>query len=881
MAQYQRIKADYPDTLLFYRMGDFYELFFDDARRAASLLDITLTTRGKSGGKPISMAGVPAHAVDSYIARVVRQGESVAVCEQIGDPTAARGGPVERKVVRIVTPGTLSEEHLLEKYRDNMLVAVYGRKERWGIAGLEMSSGRFICTEIDDAVSARAEIERIAPAEILIPEDCPLPDFLGEHPALRRLAAWHFDPISARHLLLEQLGTRDLHAFEIEDRPLVVGAAGALIYYARDTQQGSLPHVRSLRFEGHDEALTLDAVTRRNLEIVRPLSENESATLAAVMDRSATAMGSRLLRRWLTRPIRDHEEIALRLNAVGQLIDGRDYEALGEMIGDVGDIERILSRIGLGSARPRDLTQLRRALHILPRLCAAARTIDSPRVQDLARAGGEFPDLAELLDRALVEAPPVLIRDGGVIAPGYDQALDDLRGVSVNAEAFLDDLEQKERQRTGLPNLRVGYNRVHGYFIEITRAQSVRAPADYIRRQTLKNAERYITPELKQFEDRMLGSRERALAREKTLYESLIARIAEDLEGLQDCARAIAQLDVLCTFAERAVSLDYRAPSLDDAPGIDIRGGRHPIVEGNTTTPFVPNDITLDNETRMLVVTGPNMGGKSTLMRQTALITLLAHAGSFVPATATRIGPIDRIFTRIGAGDDLAGGRSTFMVEMSEMAQILNNATSASLVLIDEIGRGTSTYDGLALAWACARYLASRIRSFTLFATHYFELTALPSCADGVVNVHLDAIEHGERLVFMHRVKEGPADRSYGIAVAALAGIPAEIIGRAREILSAIEDRPHAALTEPNSPQLGLFDSRLGPMSSAYDDREIGSAAVPAAPVAAESDDPRMHRAQALLQALEAVDPDALTPKEALDILYRLKSLEDEGGADT
>ncbi len=872
MTQYLRIKSEHPETLLFYRMGDFYELFFDDAQRAAALLDIALTTRGKSGGKPIPMAGVPAHAVDAYIAKIVRQGESVAVCEQIGDPATSRG-PVERKVVRIVTPGTLTEEHLLEEHRDNMLVAVHGGKGHWGIAGLEISSGRFVCTEIDGDLSARAEIERIAPAEILIPDDLSPPNFVSEHPALRRIPAWHFDPISARNLLIEQFETLDLRAFEIEDRPLAVGAAGALVFYARDTQQGSLPHVRSLHFEGHDDALTLDAATRRNLEIVRPLSDNESATLAAVMDRSSTGMGSRLLRRWLTRPIRDHEEIALRLNAVGQLIEGRAFEYLRKMIREVGDIERILSRIGLRSARPRDLVQLRSALHILPQLRSVALEIDSPRVQALAGTSGDFPEIAQLLDRALIESPPVLIRDGGVIASGYDEELDELRGVSVNAEAFMEDLESKERKRSGLPNLRVGYNRVHGYFIEISRVQSARAPADYIRRQTLKNVERYITPELKQFEDRMLGSRERALAREKMLYESLIDRIAEDLGDLQSCARSIAQLDVLCTFAERAVTLDYRAPVLDDAPGIEIREGRHPVVERNTDTPFVPNDITLDNERRMLVVTGPNMGGKSTLMRQTALIALLAHAGSFVPAAATRIGPIDRIFTRIGSGDDLAGGRSTFMVEMSEMAQILNNATSISLVLIDEIGRGTSTYDGLALAWACACDLSSRIRSFTLFATHYFELTALPSCTDGVVNVHLDAIEHGERLVFMHRVKEGPADRSYGIAVAALAGIPAEVIGRARKILSTIEDHPHAALTEPSTPQLGLFGSGPGGIPMLPEEREL---AIESSSAEVDSD-PRSDRAQALLQALDQVDPDALSPKEALDTLYRLKSLGTDG----
>ena len=842
IAQYLRIKADHPDTLLFYRMGDFYELFFDDARRASKLLDIALTSRGRAGGVPIPMAGVPAHSVESYLARLVRRGESAAICEQIGDPAASRG-PVERQVTRIITPGTLTEEHLLEARRDNLLVAAQCVGGRWGIAGLELSSGRFTCTEAPDAESAQAEIERLGPAEVLLCESAPDLGSVRDHPALRRIPPWHFDPESARRILAEQLGTRDLSPFELEDRVLAAGAAGALIVYARDTQRSALPHVRTLRFEQREDALILDAVTQRNLEITHALSGDDSATLAAIMDRAATPMGSRLLRRWLTRPVRDHEELAKRLHAVGALIEHGSFEPVRELLADVGDLERILSRIGLATARPRDLAQLRTALHTVPRLREALASADSPRVRELTDANREFPEMAAMLDRAVVETPPVLIRDGGVLAAGYDAELDELRRLSIDADSFLEALEARERERTGVTTLRVGYNRVHGYYIELSKAQSENAPPDYVRRQTLKGAERYITAELKQFEDRVLGARERALAREKALYDELVARLAADLEQLQHCAQAIAELDVLCNFAERAESLDYRAPRLDEQPGIRIEGGRHPVVEQTSQQPFIPNDVELHDSRRMLVVTGPNMGGKSTLMRQTALITVLAYAGSFVPAESAQIGPVDRIFTRIGAGDDLAAGRSTFMVEMTEMARILNNATPRSLVLVDEIGRGTSTYDGLALAWACARELAHRTRSFTLFATHYFELTELPRHADGVANVHLDAIEHGRKIVFMHRVKDGPANRSYGLAVAALAGIPSEVVARAREILDTLESAPRASASEPPSAQLGLFDT-----PPAQGDAE-------------------------LLDALDAIDPDALTPREALDALYRLKSL--------
>ena len=566
IAQYLRIKADHPDTLLFYRMGDFYELFFDDARRASKLLDIALTARGQSGGVPIPMAGVPAHSVESYLAKLVRKGESAAICEQIGDPATARG-PVERQVTRIITPGTLTEEHLLEARRDNLLVAAHCAAGCWGIAGLELSSGRFTCTEAADAESAQAELERLGPAEILLCESAPELASVREHPALRRIPPWHFDPASARRILVEQLGTHDLSAFELEDRPLATGAAGALLVYARDTQCGALPHVTSVRFELQEDALVLDAVTRRNLEITHALSGDDSATLAAVLDRAATPMGSRLLRRWLTRPVRDREALSKRLHAVGALIECGACEPVRGLLADVGDLERILARIGLATARPRDLAQLRTALHTVPRLREAIAGTDSPRIQELTSANREFPEVAALLDRAVVETPPVLIRDGGVLAAGYDVELDELRRLSTDADSFLEALEARERERTGAANLRVGYNRVHGYYIELSKAQSERAPADYTRRQTLKGAERYITAELKQFEDRVLGARERALAREKALYDELVARLAADLAELQLCAQAIAELDVLCNFAERAESLDYRAPQLDEEPG--------------------------------------------------------------------------------------------------------------------------------------------------------------------------------------------------------------------------------------------------------------------------------------------------------------------------
>jgi len=844
MQQYLRLKAEYPDLLLFYRMGDFYELFFEDAERAARLLDITLTRRGQSAGRPIPMAGVPYHAAEGYLAKLVKQGVSVAICEQVGDPAKSKG-PVERRVTRLVTPGTLTDEALLDERRENLLLAMAEGRAGIGLAVLELSSGRFSVLEVADAEALASELERLRPAEVLCAETSDLPARLGITRGLTRRPPWHFEPDSAERLLCEQFATRDLNGFGCAGMALAIGAAGALLQYIRDTQFSALPHIRRLGTEQREDALILDAATRRNLELTESLSGRPEHSLAGVLDRTATAMGSRLLRRWISRPLRDARAVRERHAAIQTLIESRTLETLRETLAGIGDLERILARVALGTARPRDLALLRDSLAVLPALHALLGRPPDPLLAEVLGAIATHPETLALLERAILPQPPQLIRDGGVMAPGYDAELDRLRGLAENADRFLLDLEQRERERTGIATLKVGYNRVHGYYIELSRAQAEQAPADYLRRQTLKGAERYITPELKRFEDEILSSRERALAREKALYEALLATLALDLAPLQASAQGIATLDVLASFAERALALDWSCPRLLDTPLIEIEGGRHPVVEQVLDAPFVPNDLQLDAGRRMLVITGPNMGGKSTYMRQNALIVLLAHAGSFVPARAARIGPVDRIFSRIGASDDLAGGRSTFMVEMEETANILNNATARSLVLMDEIGRGTSTFDGLSLAWACAEALASRIGAYTLFATHYFELTRLPDEHRGIANVHLDAVEHDQTIVFMHALREGPASQSYGLAVAALAGVPPDVIARARERLRELEagSRQSGARV---AEQLSLF------------------------PLEPEPEPPPPHP---VCLALETLDPDSLSPREALDALYRLKAL--------
>ena len=847
ITQFLRIKAEFPDTLLFYRMGDFYELFFDDARKAAQLLDITLTARGKSGGEPIPMCGIPYHAADGYLAKLVRLGESVAICEQIGDPATSKG-PVERKVTRIVTPGTVTDEALLEERRDNLVVAVQAAGESFGIAALDVTSGRFSVLEVTGDEALAGELERLNPSELLLNDEAIPQGIDTERPGLRRQPPWYFELETATRLLTQQFGTHDLAGFGCDALHLAVSAAGCLLQYVKDTQRTALPHLRGLQVERREDSIVLDAASRRNLELETNLGGGREHTLAWVMDHTATPMGSRLLRRWINRPLADHAALRQRHQAIAVLLDGHRYEELQDILKAIGDMERILARIAIRTARPRDFSQLRDTLERLPTLRSTLKGIftgqDCALLESLDARIGEYPEQHALLSAAIIDVPPMLIRDGGVIAPGFDAELDELRAIKDNAGQFLLDLETRERERTGISTLKVAYNRVHGYYIEISKAQSANAPEDYIRRQTLKGAERYITPELKAFEDKALSAKERALAREKMLYEKLFEQLAHTLPALQDSATALAELDALANLAERADTLDLCQPELVDTPGLHIEAGRHPVVEQVMSDPFIPNDVRFDEQRRMLIITGPNMGGKSTYMRQTALITLLAHAGSFVPARRAVIGPFDRIFTRIGASDDLAGGRSTFMVEMTETANILHNASERSLVLMDEVGRGTSTFDGLSLAWACAEELATTVRAFTLFATHYFELTTLPETLPQVANVHLDAVEHGDGIVFMHAVKEGPANQSYGLQVAALAGVPKGVIKRAQQRLLQLESQSANAQTGGAVEQFSLFAQPTEPADE--------------------------HPA---LQALQDIDPDSLTPREALDCLYHLLEL--------
>ena len=855
MQQYLRIKAQHPDVLLFYRMGDFYEMFYDDARRAAQLLDIALTQRGQSAGAPIPMAGVPAVTLDGYLAKLVRKGESVAICEQRGDVGKTKG-PMEREVVRIVTPGTLTDEALLEERRDNLLASVCAGNGRFGLAWLDLSAGRFSVMEVAGAAALEAEIERLRPAELLAPDGAaPVlarSSGLKERP-LRLRPPWHFDPESAARALAEQFHTRDLAGFGCADKPLGVAAAGALLAYVRETQKSALPHLLAITTEERDAALIMDPATRRNLELDESLAGSPELTLAGVFDRTSTAMGGRMLRRWMHRPLRDRDILRSRYQAVATLLEAAEYSTVATTLKAIGDLERIVARIALRSARPRDLAQLRAALAVLPdlhRLLEAASSrapLLGQLIGEIAHHHNDTRADHALLTRAIVDSPPHYLRDGGVIAEGYDAELDELRLLGSNTEQFLLDLEQRERERTGLSSLKLGFNRVQGFFIEVNRSQADRVPPDYLRRQTVKSAERFITPELKSFEDKVLGARDKALARERALYEALLDHLIARLPALQSTTAAISQIDVLNCFAERAAVLDCTQPELTEEPMLAIDGGRHPVVERAGREPFVPNDLRFDDSRRMLIITGPNMGGKSTYMRQTALIVILAHIGCYVPARRAVLGPMDRIFTRIGASDDLAGGRSTFMLEMTETANILNNATAHSLVLMDEVGRGTSTFDGLSLAWACAAYIAAKIRAFTLFATHYFELTSLAGETPGVRNVHVEAVEHGDTLVFLHSVREGPANQSYGLQVAALAGIPKSVTAQARRYLTELE-RERDALRTSTSPQGELALS--APASS------------PAPPVSAA------------LEALRALDPNSLSPREALDLLFRLQSLD-------
>ena len=846
MQQYLKLKAENPDILLFYRMGDFYELFYDDAKKAAALLDISLTKRGQSAGNPIPMAGVPYHAVEGYLAKLVQLGEPVAICEQVGDPATSKG-PVERKIVRIVTPGTVSDEALLPERQDNLIVAVYQEKEKFGLATLDMTSGRFQLCEPHSKEALQAELQRINPVELLYCEDFVEMAIIEHYKGLRRRPIWEFELSTAISELNRQFGTKDLRAFVVEKSPLGLAAAGCLLQYAKETQRASLPHIQSISVIQNNDNIQLDAATRRNLELTQNLAGGTENTLASVLDKCVTPMGSRLLKRWIHQPIRQTDILLKRQKTIGEIIEQDLYHELQPYLQQVGDMERILARVALRSARPRDLTRLRTALEQIEPIKSLIQTKTSSNLTALSAQIDDFSAQIKLLQKAIIETPPLLIRDGGVIAEGYNAELDEWRTLSAGATKYLENLEQRERESTGIDTLKIGFNAVHGYYIQISQGQAHKAPIHYVRRQTLKNAERYIIPELKEYEDKVLKSKGAALALEKQLYDELFDLLLPHLGQLQLASLALSELDVLVNLAERAETLNYVAPQFSDEIGVKIENGRHPVVEQVLKDPFIANPVNLNQQRHLLIITGPNMGGKSTYMRQTALITLMAYIGSFVPADSAVIGQIDRIFTRIGASDDLASGRSTFMVEMTEMANILHQATSQSLVLIDEIGRGTSTYDGLSLAWACAEWLAKKTRSLTLFATHYFELTALPEQIEGIANIHLDALEHNNTIAFMHAVQDGAASKSYGLAVAALAGVPQSVIKLAKQKLHQLEK-----LSAQNGDQQIQHLRALN--------QHQGELAFEAEP-------------DALREAIEQLDPDELSPKQALAYLYQLKKM--------
>jgi DNA mismatch repair protein MutS len=830
MQQYLGIKAEYPDKLLLYRMGDFYELFFDDAKRASQLLDITLTHRGQSAGTPIPMAGVPYHAIENYLARLIRKGESVAICEQVGDPATSKG-PVAREVTRIITPGTVTDDALLDAKEDSLLLAIHQHKNTIGLAWTNLSEGQFHLSELKNESELLAELARLKPAELLLAESSSLLSLCQHHPYTLR-PSWEFHKDKAKKQLCQQFDVATLSAFGEEKFPQALVAAGALLAYLHDTQKQSVPHIKTITLEHPKDYLQMDATTRKHLELFETLQGKSNHTLMSVLDNTATAMGSRLLKRWVGRPLKNSTSIIARQNALKALITKQQDVLVHNTLQHTCDVARILSRIALKSARPRDLVSLRNTLAQIPKLLTALNDNESPLIHQLILKAQPLPQLKDLLDAAIIENPPVLIRDGGVIAKGFDDQLDELQQLSTHADDTLSHLEQEERQRTGLSTLKLGFNSVQGYYIELSKAQSTQAPIHYHRKQTLKNVERYITPELKAFEEKVLSARTKALAREKWLYETLLTDIQHFLQKLSDLSEALAELDVLSTLAKTAQSLRWCCPQFTTTPGLSIQNGRHPVIEHLLNERFIANDVHLEPHNNMLLITGPNMGGKSTYMRQTALIVLLAHIGSFVPAKAAQLGPIDAIFTRIGASDDLASGLSTFMVEMTEMAYILRHATKESLVLIDEIGRGTSTYDGMALAYASSVWLANSLKAFTLFSTHYFELTKLPKQWPNMRNVHLEATVDSGRIIFLYHVQDGAADKSYGIEVAELAGIPKEVLHMARGYLQHVE-YPQKPTPHPIQPALSLVH-----------------------------------------QQLAQIDPENLSPKEALDLIYQWKVLE-------
>ncbi len=843
MQQYLSIKADYPDTLVFYRMGDFYEMFYEDAEKGAELLGIALTSRNKSSANAVSMAGIPHHSVNQYIQKLLDQSVSVAICEQIGDPAQSKG-PVERQVVRVITPGTLMDETFLDPRSENLLAAVKRYSHCWAVATLEVSSGRFSAKQLPADTSIHSEIERLNPAETLLDESDPTLSELTRH--TQSVAHWYFAPHRAKEILMKQFGLMDLAIFECAEHPEATAVAGALLQYAKDVYGADLPHVQSLRIEKPDQSLIVDAHSWRNLEIEQSLAGDAKSGLLHLLDRCATAMGARQLRRWVRFPVRDRAEVENRHRVIEHLLGDSRAAATHKSLQNIGDIERIVSRIATRSAHPLDLIRIRESLSSIPALITTINPPPDTCIAQLCQSLQDLPEVTGLIARAIADEPAPAVRDGGVIRRGYDDELDQLTKLREDSGQALIDMETRERAKTGIRNLRIQYNRIHGYYIEVSRSAADSIPPEYVRRQTLKNVERYLIPELKEFENQILSAKEKARAREKLLYDEILESLQPCVPGMQATADAIAKIDVLCNFAILAAELNFSKPQLTDRPGIDITAGRHPLVESMLPKPFVPNSVTLDPQRRLMLITGPNMGGKSTYMRQCAVIALMAYTGCYVPAQSAVIGPIDRIFTRIGASDDLSSGNSTFMVEMTEMATILHAATASSLVIVDEVGRGTSTYDGLALAWACAESLLHDVKAMSMFSTHYFEITALADSMKGASNVHLDAVQHEGKIVFLYEVKDGATNQSYGIQVARLAGIPAKVIASASEKLLEFRSSGHIC-GEPAPGQLyqmSLFDH----------------------PEPAHSP---------LRERLDQIDPDALSPREALEVLYRLKQADD------
>ena len=844
MQQYLRIKADYPETLVFYRMGDFYELFYDDAVRAAELLDISLTSRNKTSSNPIPMAGVPHHSANHYIQKLIQKSIPVAICEQVGDPAKSKG-PVERKVVRVVTPGTLTDDTLLDARSENLIMAIHDSGDSQAIAVLEVSSGRFLAKDIFEGESIQFEIERVKPAEILVGDSTRLADKLTSD-RVQEVPQWYFSLERSTDLFKKQYDVENLIAFGVDQHPVATAAAGALLQYAIDVYGSELPHIQKLHFELPDDHLILDDCSWRNLEIEKSLSGETRNSLIDLYDKCATGMGARTLRRWFRKPVRDRFEVQRRHTIIEHLINYSKMNSVEKILLGIADVERISSRVATKTARPVDLVRLKESLQCMSDLVAAVNPGDSSEARALCDELDEILEMTDLLDRAIQDEPAATIREGGVIKHGYDNELDELVRLRTNSSEKLTSMELEERERTGITKLRIHYNRIHGYYIEVPRKASDHVPEEYRRRQTLKSSERFTTETLSQFESKIIRAKEEASARERLLYEQLLELLEQYVARLQKTAQALAQLDVLCNFAKLSLTHSLNRPILVDQPGISIVGGRHPMVEATLNAPFVPNDAELNDENRLLLITGPNMGGKSTYMRQTAVITLLAYTGCYVPAASATIGPIDRIFTRIGASDDLSAGSSTFMVEMTEMASILRGATKQSLVIVDEIGRGTSTFDGLALAWACADNLLKDVQALCMFSTHYFEVTELAEHSPEATNVHLDAVQHSGKIVFLYEVKQGATNQSYGIQVARLAGIPSKVVSLASERLSRLTESAHQFDQDSTGPlQMSIFDQSSETTSPVHDQ-------------------------------LEKIDPDDLSPKEALELLYLLKRLQDE-----